>query len=116
MPWCRYRVGDVVPRESCAGAGVLQLRDFLLVYNRMTELCFRRCVCNLNYRLLTGREVRRDPGSPRAVPGPCSRSFVPDPLIPPSPDSSSRVLEPLVLIRVPPLLHSLCLHPLVPGP
>ncbi|NXD74411.1 T10B translocase, partial [Eolophus roseicapillus] len=32
------------------------LRDFLLVYNRMTELCFRRCVCNLNYRLLTGRE------------------------------------------------------------
>ncbi|NWR59889.1 T10B translocase, partial [Bucorvus abyssinicus] len=33
-----------------------QLRDFLLVYNRMTELCFRHCVCNLNYRLLTGRE------------------------------------------------------------
>ncbi|NXR17119.1 T10B translocase, partial [Cinclus mexicanus] len=33
------------------------LRDFLLVYNRMTELCFRHCVCNLNYRLLTGREV-----------------------------------------------------------
>ncbi|XP_065535097.1 mitochondrial import inner membrane translocase subunit Tim10 B isoform X1 [Lathamus discolor] len=49
------------------------LRDFLLVYNRMTELCFRHCVCNLNYRLLTGREVR---------PGPGSRSFVPDPLIP----------------------------------
>lgn len=23
----------------------------------MTELCFRHCVCNLNYRLLTGREV-----------------------------------------------------------
>ncbi|NXW52731.1 T10B translocase, partial [Nyctiprogne leucopyga] len=33
-----------------------QLRDFLLVYNRMTELCFRHCVCNLNYRLLTARE------------------------------------------------------------
>ncbi|XP_017692979.1 PREDICTED: mitochondrial import inner membrane translocase subunit Tim10 B [Lepidothrix coronata] len=32
------------------------LRDFLLVYNRMTELCFRHCVCSLNYRLLTGRE------------------------------------------------------------
>uniref|UniRef100_A0A8C4TZF9 Tim10-like domain-containing protein n=1 Tax=Falco tinnunculus TaxID=100819 RepID=A0A8C4TZF9_FALTI len=32
------------------------LRDFLLVYNRMTELCFRHCVSNLNYRLLTGRE------------------------------------------------------------
>ncbi|NXX20835.1 T10B translocase, partial [Podargus strigoides] len=35
-----------------------QLRDFLLVYNRMTELCFQHCVCNLNYRLLTGREER----------------------------------------------------------
>ncbi|NXD88709.1 T10B translocase, partial [Halcyon senegalensis] len=33
-----------------------QLRDFLLVYNRLTELCFRHCVSNLNYRLLTGRE------------------------------------------------------------
>ncbi|XP_074776352.1 mitochondrial import inner membrane translocase subunit Tim10 B [Athene noctua] len=32
------------------------LRDFLLVYNRMTELCFRHCVSNLNYRLLSGRE------------------------------------------------------------
>ncbi|NXB70252.1 T10B translocase, partial [Donacobius atricapilla] len=32
------------------------LRDFLLVYNRMTELCFRHCVCDLNYRLLTGPE------------------------------------------------------------
>ncbi|NXN23948.1 T10B translocase, partial [Nycticryphes semicollaris] len=37
---------------------LLQLRDFLLVYNRMTELCFRHCVSNLNYRLLTGREER----------------------------------------------------------
>ncbi|KAM6420200.1 mitochondrial import inner membrane translocase subunit Tim10 B [Pluvialis apricaria] len=34
------------------------LRDFLLVYNRMTELCFRHCVSNLNYRLLTGSEER----------------------------------------------------------
>ncbi|XP_039910684.1 mitochondrial import inner membrane translocase subunit Tim10 B [Hirundo rustica] len=32
------------------------LRDFLLIYNRMTELCFRHCVCSLDYRLLTGRE------------------------------------------------------------
>ncbi|XP_064361421.1 mitochondrial import inner membrane translocase subunit Tim10 B [Dromaius novaehollandiae] len=32
------------------------LRDFLLVYNRMTELCFRRCVSNLNYRVLTRPE------------------------------------------------------------
>ncbi|NXP53528.1 T10B translocase, partial [Heliornis fulica] len=32
------------------------LRDFLLVYNRMTELCFRHCVCSLDHRLLSGRE------------------------------------------------------------
>ncbi|XP_060119776.1 mitochondrial import inner membrane translocase subunit Tim10 B isoform X2 [Heteronotia binoei] len=32
------------------------LRDFLLVYNRMTELCFQRCVCNLNYRALAREE------------------------------------------------------------
>lgn len=43
---------------------LFQLRDFLLVYNRMTELCFRHCVSNLNYRLLTRREVR-----PRGCPG-----------------------------------------------
>lgn len=54
---------------AAAGTGVsvrhlrlFQLRDFLLVYNRMTELCFRHCVSNLNYRLLTGSEVR--PGVP----------------------------------------------------
>ena len=46
------RTGPVTVR-----AAVLQLRDFLLVYNRMTELCFRRCVSDLGYRLLSRREV-----------------------------------------------------------
>lgn len=46
------RAGPVTVR-----AAVLQLRDFLLVYNRMTELCFRRCVSDLGYRLLSRREV-----------------------------------------------------------
>ncbi|KAF7236588.1 Mitochondrial import inner membrane translocase subunit Tim10 B [Varanus komodoensis] len=32
------------------------LRDFLLVYNRMTEACFQRCVSNLNYRALARDE------------------------------------------------------------
>ncbi|XP_061485274.1 mitochondrial import inner membrane translocase subunit Tim10 B [Rhineura floridana] len=32
------------------------LRDFLLVYNQMTEQCFQRCVSNLNYRTLTRDE------------------------------------------------------------
>lgn len=35
-----------------------QLRDFLLVYNRMTEICFQRCTSNFNYRNLTMDEVR----------------------------------------------------------
>ncbi|XP_042355479.1 mitochondrial import inner membrane translocase subunit Tim10 B [Plectropomus leopardus] len=29
------------------------LRDFLMVYNRMTEICFQRCTSNFNYRNLT---------------------------------------------------------------
>ncbi|XP_041090655.1 mitochondrial import inner membrane translocase subunit Tim10 B-like [Polyodon spathula] len=29
------------------------LRDFLLVYNKMTDICFSRCASNLNYRTLT---------------------------------------------------------------
>ncbi|XP_066475529.1 mitochondrial import inner membrane translocase subunit Tim10 B [Tiliqua scincoides] len=32
------------------------LRDFLLVYNRMTERCFQRCVASLGQRALTGDE------------------------------------------------------------
>uniref|UniRef100_A0AAV2J9B9 Scaffold protein ILK n=1 Tax=Knipowitschia caucasica TaxID=637954 RepID=A0AAV2J9B9_KNICA len=34
------------------------LRDFLLVYNRMTEICFQRCSTNFNYRSLTMDEER----------------------------------------------------------
>lgn len=34
------------------------LRDFLLVYNRMTEICFQRCTNNFNYRNLTMDEER----------------------------------------------------------
>uniref|UniRef100_A0A3Q4AJ74 Mitochondrial import inner membrane translocase subunit n=1 Tax=Mola mola TaxID=94237 RepID=A0A3Q4AJ74_MOLML len=35
-----------------------KLRDFLLVYNRMTEICFQRCTSNFNYRNLTMDEER----------------------------------------------------------
>jgi len=34
------------------------LRDFLMVYNRMTEICFQRCSSNFNYRNLTMDEER----------------------------------------------------------
>ncbi|KAB0397069.1 hypothetical protein E2I00_012024 [Balaenoptera physalus] len=32
------------------------MRDFLLVYNRMTELCFQRCVPSLHHRALDAEE------------------------------------------------------------
>ncbi|XP_031728568.1 mitochondrial import inner membrane translocase subunit Tim10 B [Anarrhichthys ocellatus] len=34
------------------------LRDFLMVYNRMTETCFQRCSSNFNYRNLTMDEEK----------------------------------------------------------
>ncbi|KPP70270.1 mitochondrial import inner membrane translocase subunit Tim10 B-like [Scleropages formosus] len=37
---------------------LVQLRDFLLVYNRMTEICFQRCTSNMNYRNLTMDEEK----------------------------------------------------------
>ncbi|KAK7926182.1 hypothetical protein WMY93_008492 [Mugilogobius chulae] len=39
-------------------AQLRNLRDFLLVYNRMTEICFQRCSSNFNYRSLTMDEER----------------------------------------------------------
>lgn len=39
-------------------AQLRNLRDFLLVYNRMTEICFSRCVSNMNYRTVTMEEER----------------------------------------------------------
>ncbi|XP_061554428.1 mitochondrial import inner membrane translocase subunit Tim10 B [Phycodurus eques] len=40
------------------GQQLRNLRDFLLVYNRMTEICFQRCTSNFNYRNLTMDEER----------------------------------------------------------
>ncbi|XP_068187630.1 mitochondrial import inner membrane translocase subunit Tim10 B [Antennarius striatus] len=40
------------------GQQLRNLRDFLLVYNRMTEVCFNRCSSNFNYRNLTMDEER----------------------------------------------------------
>ncbi|XP_072201882.1 mitochondrial import inner membrane translocase subunit Tim10 B [Excalfactoria chinensis] len=62
------RAGPVLPggawRGDMGAAAAEQqqqlrsLRDFLLVYNRMTEICFRRCVSDLGYRLLSRSEER----------------------------------------------------------
>uniref|UniRef100_A0A0K8R4S1 Mitochondrial import inner membrane translocase subunit n=1 Tax=Ixodes ricinus TaxID=34613 RepID=A0A0K8R4S1_IXORI len=37
-------------------AALRNFRDFLMIYNRMTEVCFKECVNNLNYRELTSQE------------------------------------------------------------
>ncbi|KAK8766886.1 hypothetical protein V5799_006333 [Amblyomma americanum] len=46
-------------------AAIRNFRDFLLIYNRMTETCFRHCVNNLNYRDLTPDEVGASSGIQR---------------------------------------------------
>uniref|UniRef100_A0A665TW97 Mitochondrial import inner membrane translocase subunit n=1 Tax=Echeneis naucrates TaxID=173247 RepID=A0A665TW97_ECHNA len=47
------------PEDSMdADQQLRNLRDFLLVYNRMTEICFQRCTSNFNYRNLTMDEER----------------------------------------------------------
>ena len=35
----------------------LQLRDVLTTWNKFAEICFSRCVSNMNYRSLTEEEV-----------------------------------------------------------
>lgn len=37
----------------------LQLKDFLTLYNKVTELCFNRCVDNLSQRELFDQEVNK---------------------------------------------------------
>merc|ERR1712059_60034 len=36
--------------------GLRNFKDFLTIYNQMSELCFNRCVINLNSRKLSGEE------------------------------------------------------------
>ena len=37
-------------------AGLRNFKDFLSIYNQMSEMCFNRCVINLNHRQLTEEE------------------------------------------------------------
>lgn len=37
-------------------AGLRNFKDFLTIYNQMSEMCFNRCVVNLNGRNLTEEE------------------------------------------------------------
>ena len=37
-------------------AGLRNFKDFLVLYNQMSEMCFNRCVINLNNRTLSAEE------------------------------------------------------------
>ena len=37
-------------------AGLRNFKDFLSIYNQMSEMCFNRCVINLNHRQLSEEE------------------------------------------------------------
>ena len=37
-------------------SGLRNFRDFLAVYNQMSESCFNRCIINLNHRTLSDEE------------------------------------------------------------
>ncbi|KAJ1121055.1 hypothetical protein NDU88_009183 [Pleurodeles waltl] len=57
----RWRRAAAEPRQDIMEgeqAQLRNLRDFLLVYNRMTEICFSRCVSNMNYRTVTMDEEK----------------------------------------------------------
>lgn len=44
------------PGTSPDDSNLNHLKDILQTYNRVTELCFRRCASNFNYRNLTSDE------------------------------------------------------------
>jgi len=44
------------PMATADEAGLRNFRDFLTVYNQMSEMCFQRCVINMNTRKLTEEE------------------------------------------------------------
>uniref|UniRef100_A0A8C5R9X0 Tim10-like domain-containing protein n=1 Tax=Leptobrachium leishanense TaxID=445787 RepID=A0A8C5R9X0_9ANUR len=47
-----------VPGMEAEEQQLRNLRDFLLVYNKMTELCFSRCARNMNYHSVTMDEEK----------------------------------------------------------
>lgn len=90
----RHRVERWAPLPLNPLSPCLQLRDFLLVYNRMTELCFERCVPSLLHRALDAEEVSW--GTGRALPlirsQPQTASLLPLPCLRPWPFRDPRPL------------------------
>lgn len=37
---------------------MLQFKDFLMLYNKLTEMCFNQCTDNFNNRKISDTEVR----------------------------------------------------------
>ena len=46
----------IMAQFDASEAGLRNFRDFLSIYNQMSEMCFNRCVINLNHRQLTEEE------------------------------------------------------------
>ena len=44
------------PAVAMADEGLSQFKDILTMYNHMSELCFNRCIINLNHRTLSDEE------------------------------------------------------------
>ena len=46
----------IMAQFDASEAGLRNFKDFLSIYNQMSEMCFNRCVINLNHRQLTEEE------------------------------------------------------------
>nr|CAB3266959.1 ZF(Tim10/DDP)-1 zinc finger protein 1 [Phallusia mammillata] len=47
---------DVTGANVDPGSQLRNVKDFLMIYNSLTEHCFMKCVTNLNYRSMTSIE------------------------------------------------------------
>ena len=46
----------IMAQFDASEAGLRNFKDFLSIYNQMSEMCFNRCVINLNHRQLSEEE------------------------------------------------------------
>ena len=47
---------NIMAQFDASEAGLRNFKDFLSIYNQMSEMCFNRCVINLNHRQLSEEE------------------------------------------------------------
>ena len=52
----RVNSANRMAQFDASEAGLRNFKDFLSIYNQMSEMCFNRCVINLNHRQLSEEE------------------------------------------------------------